>query len=285
MLYNSVILGENPASGQEAYPKTGPNIPHYRRMPQAFSRLDANCSAGDFPIQDSSRCGTTHEPPPAHDILRAARFNLRQLCPGLAQPRSRCPTSTAPRAAWCWNLFAYFALALAVLALPSIAGDLLRGLAFDPYLFLHGAFWQPFTYSLVHPPGALMGTLFELLSLWFLAGFLENYHSSNWVTGLYVISVLGTAASRGRDLRLQRHAGLCAWRRFRSPAAWAASSDCWWPSARSTAMCSSCCFSLIGIKARYLVAIYALISIAMLFGSAADVRLCPVGRSAWRACL
>ena len=38
-------------------------------------------------------------------------------------------------------------------------------------------------------------------------------------------------------------------------------------------------FFTIGIKARYLVAIYALIAIAMLFGAAADVRLCPVGWS------
>ena len=64
---------------------------------------------------------------------------------------------------------------------------------FDAEHFLHGYLWQPFTYSFVHP--GLLGTLFELLSLWFLAGFLEGFHNSNWVTSLYAVSVLGTAAA------------------------------------------------------------------------------------------
>ena len=66
-------------------------------------------------------------------------------------------------------------------------------LAFDPAGFLHGLLWQPLTYSFVH--AGLLGTLFELLSLWFLAGFLEQMHSSAWVNGLYAVSVLGTAAA------------------------------------------------------------------------------------------
>ncbi len=161
------------------------------------------------------------------------------------------------------NLFAYFALALVGLALPSASVGLFRGLAFDPYAFLHGAFWQPFTYSLVH--FGLLGTLFELLSLWFLAGFLENFHAASWVTSLYVVSVLGTAVAAtvlyacsgplgfslaevrsgrllGRHLRpaggyrrtLRRH-GVPALLRHRH-------------------------------QSPYLVAIYALVSIAMLFG-------------------
>jgi hypothetical protein len=40
-----------------------------------------------------------------------------------------------------------------------------------------------------------VGTLFELLSLWFLVGFLETIHGTSWVTGLYAVSVLGTAAA------------------------------------------------------------------------------------------
>ncbi len=41
----------------------------------------------------------------------------------------------------------------------------------------------------------IVGTLFELLSLWFLVGFLEDFHDANWVTSLYAVSVLGTAAA------------------------------------------------------------------------------------------
>ena len=164
------------------------------------------------------------------------------------------------------NLFAYFALALAVLAIPSIAGDLLRGLAFDPYLFLHGAFWQPFTYSLVHPPGALMGTLFELLSLWFLAGFLENYHSSNWVMGLYVTSVLGTTLAAAA---IYACSGALGFGVAEIPLAGCMGGIFGLLVAIGALYgdVQFLMFFIIGIKARYLVAIYALISIAMLFGA------------------
>ena len=92
-----------------------------------------------------------------------------------------------------WNLAAYFALALAQMVVPATAVQLALSFAFVPGAFLHGALWQPLTYSLVHP--VLLNTLFELLSLWFLAGFLESTRSASWVTGLYAISVLGTAAA------------------------------------------------------------------------------------------
>ncbi len=92
-----------------------------------------------------------------------------------------------------WNLAAYFALALAGLADKTAADGLKLSFEFTPGAFLHGALWQPFTYSFIHT--GIGGTLLELLSLFFIAGFLENYHKPGWVTGLYAISVLGTAAA------------------------------------------------------------------------------------------
>jgi membrane associated rhomboid family serine protease len=161
-----------------------------------------------------------------------------------------------------WNLAAYFALALAGLAAPAAADELALSFAFTPSLFLHGALWQPFTYSLIHP--TMMGTLFELLSLWFIAGFLENFHKPGWLTGLYAASVLGTALAATAIYA----AGLAP--------------------AHHTLPLTGCfggIFGLlvaigtlygdtqfmlfplpIGIKARYLAAIYALIAVAMLFG-------------------
>ncbi|MDE3163427.1 MAG: DUF1751 domain-containing protein, partial [Acidobacteriota bacterium] len=68
------------------------------------------------------------------------------------------------------NLAAYFALIVLGAVTPAVARSLVDLLAFSPEAFLHGWLWQPLTYSLVH--FGLMGTLFELLSLWFLAGFL-----------------------------------------------------------------------------------------------------------------
>jgi membrane associated rhomboid family serine protease len=93
------------------------------------------------------------------------------------------------------NLASYFAFMLANLAFHGSAMTLMARLMFIPEAFLHGWLWQPITYSFMHPPTLVMGTLFELLSLWFLVGFLENIHGANWVMGLYAVSVLGTAAA------------------------------------------------------------------------------------------
>ena len=91
------------------------------------------------------------------------------------------------------NLAAYFAL----LVIGAVNADLFTWLfvhgALTPELFFHGWVWQPLTYSLVQV--GVKATLLSLLSLWFMAGFLENFKRSSWVLGLYAVSVLGTAFS------------------------------------------------------------------------------------------
>jgi membrane associated rhomboid family serine protease len=92
------------------------------------------------------------------------------------------------------NLLAYFLLLVAGLLFRGRSGEILQVFSFAPAEFLHGALWQPITYSLVHV--GILGPALELLSLWFLAGFLEMQgHRSAWVMGLYVTAVLATAAS------------------------------------------------------------------------------------------
>ena len=161
------------------------------------------------------------------------------------------------------NLFAYFALVLAQLTTQEHGSQLAEALKFLPGAFLHGWVWQPLTYSFVHP--GLVGTLFELLSLWFLAGFLENLHRPGWIAGLYAVSVLGTAAA--------------------AVVIYVASPTLGYSLTQTSLYgCGGGIFGLlvaigvlygdmefllfftIGIKAKYLVAVYALISIAMLFG-------------------
>ena len=162
------------------------------------------------------------------------------------------------------NLFAFFALLLTPFVFRNLEVPLPERFGFIPSAFLHlGWLWQPFTYSFVHP--TIVGTLFELLSLWFLAGFLENLHTSSWVAGLYAASVLGTAAA--------------------ATAIYAASGTLGYSLSEITIYgCGGGIFGLliaigflygnmefllfftIGIKAKYLAAVYALISIAMLFG-------------------
>jgi membrane associated rhomboid family serine protease len=163
-----------------------------------------------------------------------------------------------------WNLAAYFLLALAQLAFPHPEIPLGLRLGFIPSAFLHGALWQPLTYSLVHP--TLLGTLFELLSLWFLAGFLESDRVSTWVIGLYAVSVLGTAAAATAIYACSHSLG------FALPAI--ALTGCFGGIfgllAAIGALYGDVQFMLfplpMGIKARYLVAIYALVAVAMLFG-------------------
>lgn len=162
-----------------------------------------------------------------------------------------------------WNLTAFFVLLLVQMAVPFTALQLEGAFSFTPVFFLHGQLWQPLTYSFVHL--GLINTLFELLSLWFLAGFLESYHNAGWVTGLYAVSVLGTAlAAVAMDL-VSRPLGFVL---AQTP----------------IAGCIGGIFGLlvaigvlygdveflllfmIGIKARYIAIIYALIAFAMLFG-------------------
>jgi membrane associated rhomboid family serine protease len=162
-----------------------------------------------------------------------------------------------------WNLAAYFVLLLAHVALPAWTMGAVGSLGFVPGAFLHGSLWQPFTYSLVHP--SPWGTLFELLSLWFIAGFLENLHKSNWVLGLYAASVLGTAAAATAIYAVSPTFGLA----LTEIPLYGCVGGIFGLLVAIGALYGDTEFLLlftIGIKARYLVAIYALIAIAMLFG-------------------
>ncbi|WP_420237298.1 rhomboid family intramembrane serine protease [Telmatobacter bradus] len=91
------------------------------------------------------------------------------------------------------NLGAFFLLKIVEILTHDRVSMLASSFSLIPPLCAHGYPWQPLTYSFVHP--TISGTLFEMLSLWFLLGFLENFHPSSWLAGLYTISVLGTAAT------------------------------------------------------------------------------------------
>jgi membrane associated rhomboid family serine protease len=161
------------------------------------------------------------------------------------------------------NLCGYFAFLLVHFASPGMASGLFNAFAFDPHLFLHGEVWQPITYSLVHP--GLISTLFELLSLWFLGGFLENYHSANWVMGLYAFSVLGTAAA---STAIYACAGTFGFSGLAVPI-YGCIGGIFGLLVAIGLLYGDTQFLLfftIGVKARYMVAIYGLIAIAMLFG-------------------
>jgi len=161
------------------------------------------------------------------------------------------------------NVIAYFALAVLGLASASSAAILSDYLSFIPSIFLHGAIWQPFTYSFIHQ--LILPTAFELLSLWFLAAFLEAYRGSGWVTGLYTSSVLGTAITAAVIYEVADAIGHpmdqvpiygCMGGIFGLLIAIGV----------LYGDTEFLMFFLISVKARYLAAIYALIAFAMLFG-------------------
>jgi len=163
-----------------------------------------------------------------------------------------------------WNLAAYFGLLLAQLAFREQAGELVASFSFIPAAFLHGWLWQPFTYSFIHI--GILGTLLELLSLWFLAGFLESMHSDGWVMGLYAVSVLGTAAAA---IVIYVASGTLGYSLLPIPL-YGCFGGIFGLLVAIGVLYGDMQFMLfplpIGIKARYLAAIYALVTIAMLFG-------------------
>jgi membrane associated rhomboid family serine protease len=161
------------------------------------------------------------------------------------------------------NLAAYFILLVAQLAFPSAAGQVSSALVFRPSQFLGGWLWQPITYSLIHP--SLWGTLFELLSIWFLVSFLETGHGSSWVTGLYSISVLGTALTAAAIYIVSGTLGASL---LEVPLYGCMGGIFGMLIAIGVLYADTefLMFFVIGIKAKYLAAIYALIAFAMLFG-------------------
>jgi membrane associated rhomboid family serine protease len=163
------------------------------------------------------------------------------------------------------NLAAYFVLLVVGFASPFQAERIGALFTFDPFTFVHGWLWQPLTYSFIH--SGILGTLFELLSLWFVAGFLEGFHNAKWLTGLYAVSVLGTAAAA---LALYAMSSTLSPRLLGAPIPlYGCFGGIFGMLAAIGLLYGDTQFMLfplpMGIKARYLVIIYALISIAMLF--------------------
>ncbi len=160
------------------------------------------------------------------------------------------------------NLGAFFALLIANLAAPDATGALVNHLLFRPDLFLHGELWQPLTYSFIH--SGILPTALELVSLWFMAGFLEQMNTSSWVTGVYAASVLGTAGAALAIYAVGRTLGVT-----QDPTPlYGCFGGIFGMLVAIGVLYGDMEFLLfftIGIKARYMAVLYGLITIAMLF--------------------
>lgn len=89
------------------------------------------------------------------------------------------------------NVGAFFALAI----LSWVSSDLSRFLGtylpLEPLAVVHGTIWQIFTYSLVNP--GILSFAFAMLTLWFTGALLEGSYGRRWFTELYWTSVAGGA--------------------------------------------------------------------------------------------
>ena len=136
---------------------------------------------------------------------------------------------------------AYFAFLLVQLMSADLAGESLRLARLrSRSRFCTAYLWQPFTYSFIHV--GLLGTLFELLSLWFLAAFLSRCTARLDQRALCRLGA-GNGAGRHGDLRVQRHRLATALPPVALYGCFGGILACWWPSACSTATRSFCCSS------------------------------------------
>lgn len=112
-------------------------------------------------------------------------------------PRSQSTTLTLPpfagatRRLVLLNVAVFFGLALMRWVTPIWLELFLAHLILVPAAVLRGEIWQLATYSVVET--SVLGLLFGMLTLWFAGSLLEGSFSSRWVLELYWTSVIGGA--------------------------------------------------------------------------------------------
>ncbi len=175
-----------------------------------------------------------------------------------------------------WNLGAYFLLLLLGALAPALAANAVAVFALSPALVLHGYLWQLVTYSFIHT--GVLGTALELLSLWFLASFLETNHGSRWVGELYFVSVFGAGLTAVLLSALTERSGVMEAGGFAFTGAFGGIFGLLIVFAVLYGDLQFTLFPLpIAIKAKYLVAVYMLIAIANVFGASRAYALAQLG--------
>jgi membrane associated rhomboid family serine protease len=133
----------------------------------------------------------------------------------------------------------------------------------EPRAVLHGELWQLFTYSFVDD--SLLGVLFAMLTLWFTGSLLEPSFGGRWLGELYGASVIG-GALLASAISFTHVLGL-------RPDVVAAGA---WSGVFGLMVALAMVFGdqefllwfLVRIKAKYMVAIYILIAVALLLKQA-----------------
>ena len=89
------------------------------------------------------------------------------------------------------NVGTFFGLLLLRWLAPGLQAVLLAHLILEPLAVVHGELWQLLTYSFVEQ--SILGVLFGMLTLWFTGSLLEPSFGGRWLAELYLTSVIGGA--------------------------------------------------------------------------------------------
>jgi membrane associated rhomboid family serine protease len=157
------------------------------------------------------------------------------------------------------NVGVFFLLGLLRWLSPNLEELLHFHLALEPLALLRGELWQLLTYSFVET--SILGILFGMLTLWFCGSLLESTFSGRWLTELYIASAVG-AGLLASALSFTHVLGL-------RPDVLAAGA---WSGIFGLMVAIAMLFGeqefllwfLLRIKAKYMVAIYILVAIALL---------------------
>jgi membrane associated rhomboid family serine protease len=90
-----------------------------------------------------------------------------------------------------WNLAAFFTIAVLWLVSKNATALLLLHLSLTPDDVAHGQLWQLVTYAFINT--GILNTAFALLTLWFCGSMLEQARGSRWLMELYFASLLGAS--------------------------------------------------------------------------------------------
>jgi membrane associated rhomboid family serine protease len=89
------------------------------------------------------------------------------------------------------NVGAFFALAVIGWVSSNVGRLLTSHMVLEPQAVVHGQIWQLATYSLLNP--GILSMVFAMLTLWFTGSLLEGAYGGRWLTELYWTSVIGGA--------------------------------------------------------------------------------------------
>ena len=174
------------------------------------------------------------------------------------------PFEGATRKLVLWNVVTFFVFVLLTLVVPRLALPLTDHLALIPADVMHGQIWQLVTYAFM--PLGLLSMVFAMLTLWFCGSLLEGTYGARWLYELYFVSVAGGAllASAFTYTRLfHLEPGLVA-----ATGPFAGIFGLLVAIGTYFGDQEFLLFFLLRVKARYMVAIYILIEVALLLTSA-----------------